>query len=548
MDVRCMRTASNVAEKNGKSTVQPQGKLGRDRPLVLVVDDDPTLREIMRHALIHAGFDVEDRENGKAGLEVFAELAPDLLLLDVMMPGMDGYAVCREIRSHRNGKHFPIVMVTGLEDTVSIDQAYEAGATDFVTKPLNVDVLGHRIRYILRASKAESEVAAAHARLKDAIESIPAELTIYDADDRLVLGNTRVYENNPELATVLRTGSSYDELLRTTAEAGLVMDAQGREEHWFLERRALHASAESTSVHERRDGRWVQLFERRTSEGGTVNVGVDITDLKAREKALEQAKMAAEAGDRAKTEFLANTGHELRTPLNAVLGFAQIMESELHGPLGSPEYREYAHDILQSGEHLLAVVNDILDMSKIEAGKLELHEDEIDLGEVLDACIPIVRGQAEDAGLDLTVSVPCELPRIHADPMLVKKMVINLLSNAVKFTEPGGSVNVSIQFDRCNGPSLCVQDTGIGMRAEDIPRVLMPFEQVDGALARNYEGTGLGLSLTKSMIELHGGAIEIESRLGVGTAVRLQFPNERVSGSRLASSPVGEMLPQPVAV
>ena len=497
-------------------------------PLVLIVDDDPTLREIMRLALESSGFRVEDREDGTGAIEAFDALSPDLMLLDVMMPGLDGYAVCRKIRQHPKGKHFPIVMVTGLDDTVSIDQAYEAGATDFITKPINVDILGYRVRYILRSSRAEAEAAEAHALLEDAVESIPAEIRLYDAADTLVMVNDRAKRTSALFEQVLVPGARFEDIIRETAKAGLVSDAVGREEQWVQEMRLHHANPSNAFEFERSDGRWLQIHERRTSVGGTVAVGVDISDLKERESALRDALIKTEAADRAKTEFLANTSHELRTPLNAIIGFAEIIKAESFGPVGVPEYREFIGDIVTSGQHLLDIINDILDMSRMEAGTLEVQEETIKVPEILDICVRSATIAAEETGVTLTASIPDDAPRLFADARLVKRMVGHLLSNAVKFTNEGGRVDLSVAWTEERPLTIAVRDTGIGMAPEQIPLVLQPFGQADASLARSYEGTGLGLSLTKSMVELHGGRLDLESESGVGTTATLVFPKERV--------------------
>ena len=497
-------------------------------PLILIVDDDPTLREIMRLALESSEFRVEDREDGASAIDAFESLNPDLMLLDVMMPGIDGYEVCHTIRKHPKGRHFPIVMVTGLDDTVSIDQAYEVGATDFITKPINVDILGYRVRYILRSSRAEAEAADAHALLEDAVESMPAEIRLFDADDALVMVNNRAQRKSALFEELLMPGTKYEDILRTTVEAGLIVPAIGREEHWLQEMRLHHANPSGSLEYERSDGRWLQIHERKTSVGGTVAVGVDITDLKQREEALRSALIKAEAGDRAKTEFLANTSHELRTPLNAVIGFAEIMEAESLGPLGVPEYREFAQDIVKSGRHLLEIINDIIDMSRMESGTLEIQEEAIAISAVLDDAIREAETAAEEAGVTLTKSVAEGLPGLYADARLVKRMLGNLVSNAVKFSEKGGSVDLRATADDDKPLAFVVQDTGIGISAEKMPFILQPFGQADGSLARPYEGTGLGLSLTKSMIELHGGRLEVESEVGVGTTAMLVFPAERL--------------------
>ena len=260
--------------------------------------------------------------------------------------------------------------------------------------------------------------------------------------------------------------------------------------------------------------------------GGIVIVR-DISSQMRAEELLRRSKEAAELANRAKTEFLANISHELRTPLNAIIGFSDVMQRELFGALGSEQYRAYARDIYQSGTHLHEVINDILDLSKIEAGKLELREEMVDVAATVRRCIRLLRPRADSGEITLEARLADPLPALHADHRKVKQILINLLSNAVKFTERGGTVAVEARTDDDGGLVLAVVDTGIGMAAEDIPVALQPFGQLDSALDRKYEGTGLGLPLTKSLVELHGGTLAIESVVGKGTRVTVRFPRDR---------------------
>jgi len=242
---------------------------------------------------------------------------------------------------------------------------------------------------------------------------------------------------------------------------------------------------------------------------------------------LAAAKEQAEVANRAKSEFLANMSHELRTPLNAIIGFSEIMKDELSGPIGNPYYNEYVRDIYVSAKHLLDVINDILDVSKVEAGKIELQENAFDVATVIQSAIRLVIERATEADVAIEFDPKPDLPELMADQRRVKQMLLNLLSNAVKFTPPGGKVTVTTEIDG-GGLEICVRDTGIGVAPDKIPVVFTPFAQVDGSLKRKYEGTGLGLSLTRGLIELHGGAITMTSAPGEGTSVTLWFPGERL--------------------
>lgn len=260
-----------------------------------------------------------------------------------------------------------------------------------------------------------------------------------------------------------------------------------------------------------------------------------IADLEATKAELERASAnaalalaAADAANLSKSRFLAAMSHELRTPLNAVIGFAELMAREAFGPLGAPRYKEYASDIRGSGVHLLALINDILDLSRIDAGEAALEEDELDLRLIISQALRMVAHQADVAGIRLSSEIPAALPRLYADRRRIKQVLINLLSNAVKFT-PRGQVTVRA-CAITDGLAITIIDTGIGIAAKDIPRALERFGQVDSALSRKYEGTGLGLPLARQLVELHGGTLTLESEPGKGTRVTVTFPRARLRG------------------
>jgi len=250
-------------------------------------------------------------------------------------------------------------------------------------------------------------------------------------------------------------------------------------------------------------------------------------ELEATTGNLSRALDAAAAASQSKSQFLATMSHELRTPLNAIIGFSELLKGELFGPIGDARYKGYVNDVHRSGKHLLSLVNDVLDFSKIDAGHLTLQEDQIDVREVLATSMRMMEGQAAQIGVILQQEAACDLPILLADERRVRQILLNLLSNAIKFTPRGGSVRL-LAYCEENGFAIQVADTGIGMAKEDIPRALERFGQLDSDLNRKYEGTGLGLPLTKKLVELHGGRFEIESELCVGTKVTVTFPAERL--------------------
>jgi signal transduction histidine kinase len=252
-------------------------------------------------------------------------------------------------------------------------------------------------------------------------------------------------------------------------------------------------------------------------------------------EAVRRAKEEAEAASRSKSEFLANMSHELRTPLNAIIGFSDLMEAQKYGALGSPRYLQYIRDIGDSGRHLLDLINDVLDISKVERGKLELIEEQVDLAEIVEASLRLMRQRAEAAQVTLAIEVEAKLPPLWADGLRLKQVLLNLLSNAVKFTPAGGRIRLGAALGE-DGLSLSVEDTGIGMDEAGIELALRPFGQVDAKLARKHGGAGLGLPLSKAIIELHGGRLTIVSAPGRGTKVAATLPRRRIVAARTDSA------------
>jgi len=244
-------------------------------------------------------------------------------------------------------------------------------------------------------------------------------------------------------------------------------------------------------------------------------------------EALRLAKEEAEAASRAKSGFLATVSHELRTPLNAIIGFSEMMLREVLGALGNEQYRTYVSDIHASGTHLLNVINDILDLSKAESGKLELYEDVFDLREMIRAVGQLTSTRIREAGLSNATHLPGDFPLLRADERKTKQVLLNLVTNAAKFTPRGGHIEIVGEFDRQGGLALTVADTGIGIASDDIGRVLEPFVQVDSSLSRQHQGTGLGLPLVKAIMELHGGSLALDSTVGIGTKATITFPPDR---------------------
>ena len=396
------------------------------------------------------------------------------------------------------------------------------------------------------ARRAKAQAQAAESRLRDGIESVSDAFVLFDRNSRLILSNRAFQDAFAFEDGVVRRGAFKQDLNRIAALA-ITSDQP-----------ATGGRAGAREV-ELNDGRWLQLVERFTSDGGSVVTAADITAIKRKEaerqraterlhvtiteledreerlsllaRKYEVAMTRAEAANQAKSEFLANMSHELRTPLNAINGFSEIMAGEMFGPLGDAKYKGYAADILKSGQHLLSLINDVLDMAKIEAGKLTLHYEAVSLKDVVEDATRLMRGKIEEAGLKLLVDAP-EMPEIDADYRGLKQVVLNLISNAVKFTPEGGDIVVALSREDDERVRVTVTDTGIGIAEKDLNRLARPFEQVEGQHSKTTQGTGLGLALTKSLIELHGGTLSIVSEPGHGTTVGFVLPIRRPDGVR----------------
>ncbi len=365
------------------------------------------------------------------------------------------------------------------------------------------------------------------AQLELALSNMAQGMCVYDADLRLVVFNRRYLELYGLENAGIKEGSTLEDTMRASIARGNY--TVERAEAIVRERLASARQREPKKLIQRLEsGRTIEVDSRPLADGGSVASFADITDRENAGVALRQAKEMAELADRAKSQFLANMSHELRTPLNAIIGFAEIMTDKLFGKLGDARYEEYALDIRESGRHLLTLINDILDLSKIEARQATLREEQVDLNEIFMSCGRLVAERAQRGTIELDIQSAGEIPAIWADRIKLKQILLNLLSNAIKFTPAGGKVTLSTVRNPTGEIAISVVDTGIGMRPQDIPIALQPFRQIESTLARRHEGTGLGLPLTKAIVEMHGGTLTLQSAPGKGTTVMVTLPAERV--------------------
>ena len=377
----------------------------------------------------------------------------------------------------------------------------------------------------VRLRRSEGRLKRQTSLLQSTLENIGEGLSVFDSQGRLVAWNARFCELL-DLPPGLTAGAPLHDILILQAVRGDFGDDDPEPE---VARRLERFHRDVPTVKERitLSGRILQIRRQATPDDAVVSIYSDVTDIKSSERMLIQARSQAETANRTKSDFLANMSHELRTPLNAIIGFSEIIAHELFGPIRNEKYLEYIQDIHKSSLHLLSIINDVLDMSKIEAGKLELSKEVLNLQSVVADVGRMMRELAESRGIELIVQPLGEDVEIWADERAMKQIFLNLLSNAVKFSKEGGRVFVRVLADQ---PSLAVvefQDFGIGMNEEEQERALQPFGQAKPATTSNYGGTGLGLPITKGLVEAHGGKLAISSRAGHGTVVRVFLPMER---------------------
>jgi signal transduction histidine kinase/HAMP domain-containing protein len=392
----------------------------------------------------------------------------------------------------------------------------------------SMTVMQENIRSMIEREKARRR--SAQNRLIDALESSPEAVVLVDADGRIVIANSQLSRFFPAVAAQFEAdeaaGNTSTRLEALLSAASEVAADENRPES---------VGAKSGQELQLPDGRWLRISRSPTREGGFCLLISDISDFKEREERLTEARREAEAASEAKSTFLATVSHELRTPLNAVIGFSEMLASELFGSLGDPRYHDYAKSVEQSAKHLLTIINKILELTKHQAGKLELVSEPVDLVAIVDNCVSIMRDQCERGGLSLVSEAPDALIGWGHRGKL-QQMLLDLFSNAVKFTELGGTITVRAGGVPDGSTWLEISDTGIGMSADEIPTAFTPFGQVDSRLARKYEGTGLGLPLVKATVDLHRGEIDIDSAPGRGTRFTVTLPGPPTTATKAAAA------------
>jgi signal transduction histidine kinase/CheY-like chemotaxis protein len=374
-------------------------------------------------------------------------------------------------------------------------------------------------------SDARDEATAARRRLTDALESISEGFFLYDSDDRMVLCNSRYRDLYPALADIYQPGLRFEDMIRTVVERGIVAGAAERPEEWIAQRLAQHRNPSGPMLHPQSDGRWIQISERKTHDGGTVGVCTEVTELKRREQEVAAARDEAMRATQAKSQFLASMSHELRTPLNAIIGYSEMLQEEAED-LGQDRFLPDLMKIREAGKHLLSLINDVLDLSKIEAGKMDVVVVEFEVADLLEQVHSVIAPLiAKNANVLKVICAP-DLGTMRSDQTKLRQSLLNLLSNAAKFTDGG---RITLTARRIADPDgdrvqFVVSDTGIGMTPEQLQGLFQAFSQARSSTSRDYGGTGLGLAITRHFCRMLGGDVAVESMPGKGSSFTLTLP------------------------
>jgi len=535
---------------------------------ILCVDDDPALLNINASILRSAGYEVLEAKTGNECLDTARKEHPDLILLDVVLPDIDGFEVCKQIKSDREFFGIYVILISGKEISSEIQaKGLEAGADGYIVGTVSGSELMARIQAMIRLKQAETAQMEMNARLNTLIDSIPDAIFFKDIQREHFLVN-KAAERMTGLKKEQFLGKTSEQILPPDlAEMCLKSDEEVIKRHELIriEEQMTNNKGEIIFL----DTIKSPVFNDQGIMAGFVGISRDITNhkkseetLKKAKKEAEEAKYLAEAANKAKSDFLANMSHELTTPLNSIIGFSQILQDRLYGDLNEKQ-KEYVSDILESGLSLLGLLNDMIDISRIDTGTGELKKNRFLLKDLLTTMIISFKEKSLEKNILLGFEIAPEAEiEIEADLGVMKQIMFNLIDNALKFTPDGGSVSVqarklkeaqmlrssevqkskssedqailtseplNLLTSHADFVEISVEDTGIGIKQEDMPILFQTFTQLESPYSKKYAGTGLGLVLTKKLIELHGGKIWVESEIGKGSRFTFVIPVTQIA-------------------
>ena len=514
-DWQNLRKSSTESETNGALDAVAQKIIGRFDVLTELIAD---------HSFV-------ERRKAVWSISYFTYVSMGALVLALLCSAAITFMLARRIVR-------PLSAAATVADRIAGGELHtpipKGGHDETGTLLRSMTVMQDNIRVMMERETAQRQ--SAQNRLIDALESSQEGMILVDSAGKIVIANSQMGTFFPTVAPYIAEGADF-------SAVSMLIGSQF----------ARHASADdstpstqpinapvmqlSVGEHELANGRWLRVSRSDTHDGGFFLFLSDFTDIKEREESYRKAKHQAEDANKAKTNFLANMSHELRTPLNAIIGFSEIISGQLFGAVGNAKYVDYASDILKSGKHLLDIITSVLDLAKSEVRKLHLNPETVDLRRVMDDCVVMMSEPFARARLRFNVSRPDESLAVMGEPAKLRQILLNLLSNALKFTDPGGTVTMQAALSPTGRYEIRISDTGIGMSEAEIEIALAPFGQVDSRLARRYEGTGLGLPLTKVFVELHGGTLTVNSQPEAGTTVTVSFPIYTFDESRAEETP-----------
>jgi len=487
------------------------------KPKILIVDDERAQVGLLCLQL-KDDYSPISAHSGKEALELVEAQVPDLILLDLMLPESDGYEICSMLKKDPRFKFIPIIVISGFFEKENKIKAIQCGADDFISKPIDKFELKTRIKSLIRIKKNYNALQESEKNFFTLVDNTLDGIFILDIEGRIITANSAV-------GKILNLGP--DEINGTYFEKFIAPESRTHARANHINTLNLGSYLNTYKmISSKGEKVWIEaLGNKITYNDKPANIVLirDITLRKKAEESLINAKIAAEAANRTKSEFLTNMSHELRTPLNSIIGFSDLLKEGIAGPLNEKQLK-YIQFISLSGKNLLNIINNILDLSKAESGKEELKREILPVHESICRAVSMILPQTLEKNITLTYKSESKKIQVYADMSKFHQIVYNLLNNAVKFTPSGGSVKVFSQKGQ-NSVFITIRDTGIGIPEERIDDIFKPFVQIDSSLNRLFEGTGLGLTLAKKYVEMHGGNIQVESAVGKGSSFIIKLPD-----------------------